>query len=121
MLLIKNRGFNRSYVYGGSGIFDSISNAFAGLLGRETIKQAATQAAKKMATEAGKKIAEKGVSALTSKSKEILKKRFKSPLTSQSRDVLNKITTPVEEEFNLDNLIAGSAIGIRDYVKRIKT
>ena len=48
MLLIRNRGFNRSYVHGGSGIFDSIPNAVASLLGRETIKQAATQAAKKL-------------------------------------------------------------------------
>ena len=73
MLLIRNRGFNRSYVQGGSGIFDSITNAFASLLGRETIKQAATQLVQKGATEVGKKLGEKAVSSLTSKSKEILK------------------------------------------------
>ena len=129
MLLIKNRGFNKSYVYGGSGIFDSISNAVASLLGREAIKRAATQAAQKVAMEAGKKLAEKGVqkiSSLTSKSKEILNKRFKSPLTSQSQDILQKYTTPptpptpLEEEFNLDNLIMGSAIRIQDYIKHVK-
>ena len=121
MLLIRNRGFNRSYVHGGSGIFDSLSSAVAGLFGKEAIKRAATKAAKKVATEAGKKLAEKGISSLTSKSKEILNKRFKPSLTSQSQDILQKYTTsPPEEEFNLDNLIAGSAIRIEDYIKKIK-
>ena len=145
MLLIRNRGFNRSYVHGGSGIFSSIANAVANLFGRETIKQAATQLTKKVATEAGKKLAEKGVekiSSLTSKSKEILNKRFKPSLTSQSQDILQKskeilnkrfkvpltsqsqdilqkyiTSTPPEEEFNLNALIAGSAIRIEDYIK----
>ena len=127
MLLIRNRGFNRSYMHGGSGIFDSITNAVASLLGRETIKQAATQAAKKAATEGGKQLGEKGVQkifSLTSKSKEILNKRFKAPLTSQSQDILQKYTTPLpppeEEEFNLNALIDGSAIRIEDYIKRWK-
>ena len=119
MLLIRNRGFNRSYVHGGSGIFDSFTNAVASLFGKEAIKQAATQAAKKVATEAGKKLAEKGISSLTSKSKEILNTRFKPSLTSQSQDILQKYTTspPPEEEFNLNALIAGSAIRIEDYIK----
>ena len=80
MLLIRNRGFNRSYVHGGSGIFSSIANAVGSLFGKEAIKQAATQVTKKVVTEAGKKLAKKGVqkiSSLTSKSKEILNKRFK--------------------------------------------
>ena len=145
MLLIRNRGFNKSYVYGGSGFFSSFANAVASLFGRETIKQAATQLTKKVATEAGKKLAEKGVekiSSLTSKSKEILNKRFKPSLTSQSQDILQKskeilnkrfkvpltsqsqdilqkyiTSTPPEEEFNLNALIAGSAIRIEDYIK----
>ena len=117
MLLIKNRGFNRSYVHGGSGIFDSIAKAAVSLLpaGREAIKRAATQAVQKVTTEAGKKLGEKAVqkvSFLTLKSKEILNKRFKSPLTSRSQDLL---------QLHLDNLIAGSATRIEDYIKRIKT
>ena len=55
MLLIRNRGFNRSYVHGGSGIFDSIAKAAVSLLpaGREAIERAATQAVQKVTTEAG--------------------------------------------------------------------
>ena len=141
MLLIRNRGFNKSYVYGGSGIFRPIANAFGSLFGKEAIKQAATQLTKKVATEAGKKLAEKGISSLTSKSKEILNKRFKPSLTSQSQDILQKskeilnkrfkvpltsqsqdilqkyiTSTPPVEEFNLNALIAGSAIRIEDYI-----
>ena len=59
MLLIRNPGFNRSYVHGGSGIFDSITNAVASLLGREAIKRSATQAVQKPATESGKKLERK--------------------------------------------------------------
>ena len=120
MLRINNRGFNRSYVYGGSGIFDSIAKTISSVLGKEAVKRAATQAVQKAATEAGKKLGEKAVSSLTSKSKEILNNQFKSPLTSQSQEILQKDTAPIEEEFNLNNLIAGSAIRIEDYIKTNK-
>ena len=109
MLRINNRGFNRSYVYGGSGIFDSIAKTISSVIGKEAVKRAATQAVQKAATEAGKKLGEKAVTSLISKSKE--------PLTSQSQEILRKYTAPIEEEFNLNNLIAGSAIRIEDYVK----
>ena len=116
MLRIKNRGFNRSYVYGGSGIFDSIAKTISSVIGKEAVKRAVQKAA----TEAGKKLGEKAVSSLTSKSKEILNKQFKSPLTSQSQEILRKYTAPIKEEFNLNNLIAGSAIRIEDYIKTNK-
>ena len=63
MLRINNRGFNRSYVYGGSGIFDSIAKAAVSLLpvGKEAVKRAATQAIQKVTTEAGEKLGEKAV------------------------------------------------------------
>ena len=60
MLRISNRGFKRSYVYGGSGIFDSIARTVSSILGK-VVKRVATQAVQKVATEAGKKLGEKGV------------------------------------------------------------
>ena len=62
MLRINNRGFHRSYVYGGSGICDSIAKAAVSLLPadiKEAVKRAATQAVQKVTTEAGKKLGEK--------------------------------------------------------------
>ena len=112
MLRINNRGFKRSYVYGGSGIFDSIASAASRLLGKETVKRAATQAVQRVAAEAGKKLGEKAVQKITSKSKNI----FNKGLTPKSRDILNKYTAP-RKDINLNSLIDGSAIKIQDYVK----
>ena len=146
MLRISNRGFKRSYVYGGPGIFDSIARTVSGILGKEVVKRAATQAVQKAATEAGKKLGEKGVQKvsslisprLTSKSEDILMKHIKLPsgpldrehgsaeptsgLTSKSQNILRKYTAHplVEEDFNLDALTDGSAIRIDEYIKRWK-
>ena len=84
MLRISNRGFKRSYVYGGSGIFDSIARTVSSVLGKEVVKRAATQAVQKAATEAGKQLGEKGVQKVSSL---ISKSRDSSPrLTSKSED-----------------------------------
>ena len=148
MLRISNRGFKRSYVYGGSGIFYSIARTVSSVLGKKMVKRAATQAVKKAATEAGKKLGEKGVQKvsslisprLTSKSEDILMKHIELPsgpldrehssseptsgLTSKSQNILRKYTAPPpppsEENFNLNALIDGSAIRIEDYIKRWK-
>ena len=50
MLRINNRGFKRSYVYGGTGIFDSIAKTVSSVLGKQAVKQAATQVAQKAAS-----------------------------------------------------------------------
>ena len=63
MLRINNRGFKRSYVYGGTGIFDSIAKAAVSLL----------PVVQKGALQVGKKLGEKGVqkvSSLVSKSRD---------------------------------------------------
>ena len=63
---------------------------------------------------------------LTSKSEDILSKHIKSPsgLTSKSQDILRRYTapppTPSEDDFNLNALIDGSAIRIKDYINRCK-
>ena len=144
MLRINNRGFKRSYVYGGTGIFDSIAKTVSSVLGKQAVKQAATQVAQKAASVAGKKLGEKGVEKVSS----LISKSRDKPLrlTSKSQEILRKYTSPLESErssagplnsepsskalsppppldddnFNLNNLIAGSAIRIEDYIKRWK-
>ena len=85
MLRINNRGFKRSYVYGGTGIFDSIAKAAV----KEVVKQAATQVVQKGALQVGKTLGEKGVQKVSSlvsrsrdkpsKSEDILIKHIKLP------------------------------------------
>ena len=137
MLRINNRGFKRSYVYGGTGIFDSIAKAAVSLL----------PVVQKDALQVDKKLGEKGVqkvSSLVSKSRDKPSKsedndvstklitfpsrptsKSEDPprLTSKSQDILRKYTAPPpppEENFNLNALIDGSAIRIEDYIKRWK-
>ena len=123
MLRIKNRGYKKIYIYGGSGIFTPIANLASRLLSKEAAKRLATQAIQKAATEVGKK----AVTKLTSKSRNILNKHLKpstasapTRLTPKSQDILNKYVAP-NEEFNLNALIDGSAIRIEDYVRRAKS
>ena len=138
MLRINNRGFKRSYVYGGKGIFYSIAKAVVSLL----------PAVQKCALQVGKKLGEKGVqkvSSLVYRSRDKPSKsednhistklitfpsgpldpeHSSSRLTSKSQDILRKYTAPPlpppEENFNLNALIDGSAIRIEDYIKRWK-
>ena len=44
MLLLKNRGFRRQYVYGGSGLFDSIASFIARIFTSSAAKQIASTA-----------------------------------------------------------------------------
>ena len=122
MLRINNRGFKRSYVYGGSGIFDSIAKAAVSLL----------PVVQKGVLQVGKKLGEKGVqkvSSLVSKfrdkpSEPSDREHSFAVLTSKSQDILRKYIAPPppssEEKFNLNALIDGSAIRIEDYIKRCK-
>ena len=64
MLRINNRGFKRSYVYGGTGIFDSIAKAAVSLL--PVVQKGALQVGKKLEGEKGVQ----KVSSLVSKSRD---------------------------------------------------
>ena len=118
MLRINNRGFKRSYVYGGTGIFDSIAKAAVSLL----------PVVQKGALQVGKKLGEKGVqkvSSLVSKSRDKPSKSeetklitFRSGpldperssaksedpprLTSKSQDILRKYTAPPPPPFGTE-------------------
>ena len=109
MLIPKNRGFKRQYVYGGAGIFDSIASFFTRLFTSNAAKQLASTAleagksaakevgvkaidvGKTVALDAGKKLIEKGVTrVLTPKSQSILHKHTGIPMQQSSPDFVAK-------------------------------
>ena len=116
MFVPKNRGFKRQYVYGGSGIFDSIASFFTRLFSSNAARQLASTAldvgksaakevgkkavdvGKNVAIDAGKKLIEKGVtkaigsraSPLTPKSQSILQKYVGVPMQLSSPDAVAK-------------------------------
>ena len=86
MLVKKNRGFKKKYVYGGYGMFDTIMN----LLTSTATKDVATKIAQNAAVSAGTKLSEKGINKLFSpKSKEIL--------TPDSRQILSKYNIKIQD------------------------
>ena len=127
MLLINNRGFKKIYVYGGSGIFDTVARVATRLFTSDATKRIATQVAQKAAAEAGKKLAEKAFASkkptLTPKSLEVLNKHLTPSterLAPKSQDILKKYTN-LKEELNLNALIDGSGvIRIEDYVRNLR-
>ena len=127
MLLINNRGFKKIYVYGGSGIFDTVARAATRLFTSDATKRIATQIAQKAAAEAGKKLTEKVFApkkpTLTPTSLEVLNKHLtpsRERLAPKSQDILNKYTT-LNGELNLNALIDGSGvIRIEDYVRNLR-
>ena len=131
MLRINNRGFKKIYVYGGSGIFDTVARAATRLFTSDATKRIATRLAQKAAAEAGKKLAQKTVEkvfaskkpTLTPKSLEVLNKHLTPSterLAPKSQDILKKYTN-LKEELNLNALIDGSGvIRIEDYVRNLR-
>ena len=85
MLRINNRGFKRSYVYGGTGIFDSIAKAAVSLL----------PVVQKGALQVGKKLGEKGVQKVSS----LVSKSRDKPSKSEDNHISTKlITFPSDRE-----------------------
>lgn len=130
MLLAKNHGFKRQYVYGGAGIFDSIAGFLAKLFTSDAARQIASSAlnvGKTAAIDAGKKVIEKGVTkALTRKPKS---KSETSPVevSKRAQDILSKYIGVQSNEAtgvsSINSLIDGSgkAIAIQDLVRKLNT
>ena len=108
MLVIKNRGYKSKYIYGGAGMFETISDFLRRLLGSTVAKQVAKQAVsvaldagKTAAATAGKKLANRVVNKFTKQPDDLKRK---------ASDVMGKY---------LSTIGSGNAIAIQDLVRKM--
>ena len=96
MLIIKNHGFKRRYVYGGSGIFDSLTHFITNLFSSNVAKQLAAttlDVGRQAAEEVGKKAVDVGKSVAINASKKLVEKGIKKFLTPKNQVILTKYAT----------------------------
>ena len=113
-MIVTKHGLKKRYQYGGSGIFDTITN----LLTSSAAKQIASSALdvdKSVAKEGAKKTLEVGKSAAVDAGKKLVTKA----LTPKSKKILQKYTEPKTRDINA--LRDGSAIAIQDLVKKLNS
>ena len=131
MYVMKNHGFKRKYVYGGSGLFDSLARLFTSGVAKQL-----TSTAIDVGKEVGKKTA---IDVGTKLMKKVLTQRAlqKAPghsvplapaVATKVQNILNKYVpqvaqiTQVPVRQNINSLIDGSgnnAIAIQDLVRKL--
>ena len=109
----------KRYAYGGSGIFDTITNLLARIFTSSVAKQIGSFAfdvGKSVAKEGAKKALDVGKSVAVDVGKKLVTKA----LNPKSKKILQKYTEPKTQDIN--TLIdGGSAIEIQDLVKKLNT
>ena len=130
MFIMKNHGFKRKYVYGGSGIFSSLASFLGNLFTSGAAKQL-TSTAIDVGKEVGKRTA---VDVGTRLVKKVLTPKVqrgiqKAPAVSQRvvatkvQNILNKYVVPQAPiRQNINSLIDGSgnnAVAIQDLFRRL--
>ena len=126
MLIMKNHGFKRKYVYGGSGIFSSLASLLGNLFTSGAAKQL-TSAAVEVGKEVGKRAA---VDVGTRLVKKVLtpkvrkaSQRVVPDVATKVQNIMRKYVEPQEPiRQNINSLIDGSgnnAIRIQDLVRRL--
>ena len=118
MFIMKNHGFKRKYVYGGSGLFDSLARLFTSGAAKQL-----TSTAIDVGKEVGKRTA---VDIGTRLVKKVLTPKVqKAPqrLATKVQNILNKYVVPQAPiRQNINSLIDGSgnnAVAIQDLVRRL--
>ena len=117
MYVMKNHGFKRKYVYGGSGLFDSLARLFTSGVAKQLASTAidvGKEVGKKTAIDVGTKLVKKA-----------LQKAPGHSVATKVQNILNKYVpqvaqTPVRQ--NINSLIYGSgnnAIAIQDLVRKL--
>ena len=114
MYVMKNHGFKRKYVYGGSGLFDSLARLFTSGVAKQLASTAidvGKEVGKKTAIDVGTKLVKKA-----------LQKAPGHSVATKVQNILNKYVpqTPVRQ--NINSLIDGSgnnAVAIQDLVRRL--
>ena len=123
MYVMKNHGFKRKYVYGGSGLFDSLARLFTSGVAKQLTSTAidvGKEVGKKTAIDVGTKLVKK---VLTPKAQ-----KAPGAVATKVQNILNKYvpqvaqTTQVPVRQNINSLIDGSgnnAIAIQDLVRKL--
>ena len=122
MFIMKNHGFKRKYVYGGSGIFSSLAS-FLGNLFTSGVAKQLTSTAIDVGKEVGKRTA---VDVGTRLVKKVLTPKVqKAPqrVATKVQDILNKYVEPqAPVRQNINSLIDGSgnnAVAIQALTRRL--
>ena len=119
MFIMKNHGFKRKYVYGGSGIFSSLAS-FLGNLFTSGVAKQLTSTAIDVGKEVGKRTA---VDVGTRLVKKVLTPKAPQRVATKVQNILNKFGVPqVPVRQNINSLIDGSgnnAVAIQDLVRRL--
>ena len=113
MYVMKNHGFKRKYVYGGSGLFDSLARLFTSGVAKQ-LASTAIDVGKKTAIDVGTKLVKKALQKAPGHSV--------PAVATKVQNILNKYVpqTPVRQ--NINSLIDGSgnnAIAIQDLVRKL--
>ena len=121
-MIVPRHGFKKRYAYGGSGIFDTITNLLMRMFTSSAAKQIASSAldvGKSVAKEGAKKALEAGKSAAVDVGKKLVTKA----LTPKPKKILQKYTeaSPQSTTQDINTLIDGSAIAIQDLVKKLNS
>ena len=111
-MIVPKHGFEKSYAYGGLGIFDTMVNFLTRMFTSNVTKQIASSALD-VAKEGAKKALEAGKSAAVDVGKKLVTKA----LTPKSKKNLQKYMEPATR--NISTLIDGSAIEIQESVKKL--
>ena len=125
MYVMKNHGFKRKYVYGGSGLFDSLAKLFTSGVAKQLASTAidvGKEVGKKTAIDVGTKLVKK---VLNQKAPGAVVQRLAPAVATKVQNILNKYVpqvaqTPVRQ--NINSLIDGSgnnAIAIQDLVRKL--
>ena len=80
-MIVTKHGFKKRYVYGGSGIFDTIASLLARIFTSSVAKQIASSAldvGKSVAKEGAKKALDVGTNVVVDMGKKLVKKKIKS-------------------------------------------
>ena len=121
MYVMKNHGFKRKYVYGGSGLFDSLARLFTSGVAKQLASTAidvGKEVGKKTAIDVGTKLVKKVLTPKVQKASAVSQR-----VATKVQNILNKYVVPqVPVRQNINSLIDGSgnnAVAIQDLVRRL--
>ena len=119
-MIVSKHGFKKRYAYGGSGIFDTITNLLTRIFTISAAKQIASSVLD-VGNSVAKEGAKKAIDVGKSTAVDVGKKLVKKALTPKSKKILQKYTQPTTQPSTQDinTLIDGSAIEIQDLVKKL--